>query len=629
MSDTSMDEKSRRSALIAVVEDETIIATDIRSMLRREGYETTALLHSGEDAVEKIPDLKPDLVFMDIILGGKIDGIEASLRIRELIDVPIVFLTAHSDQKTLDRAKQTSPHGYIIKPVNRNEIISTIETVLYRHNLEKLLREKEAALRASEERLSKAFSFSPSAICITRMSDGTFIDVNESFLSLYGFDRDEILGSSSLSAGVWAERPDRERFVAALSRKGSLRDRDVTVTTRSGEKRLASMSAALIDFGGEQHVLTVLNDITERKIFEEALRESEEKYRLLFSSVSDAIVIFYVNTLEIIDANASAVGLYCYTIEELRKMKVTDLSETPEDSSIDSIPQMAESENSAHVQNHRRKGGAVFPVEVSGGVFTLNQREVGIAMIRDITRRKQLEEELVRTQKFEAIGILAGGIAHDFNNLLTAISGNVTLGKMIANPEDELYENLLEIEKASNLAKDLSFQLLHFGRLSKPVIDTVPMEDIIRYTAEKLPLPGRVSIAIDIGEGLWPAKIDAGQIQRVLSYILTNAVEAMPGGGEVRIAADNYPIDAGHEMPVRSGRYIRISISDRGIGIPPENLPRVFDPYFTTKTTYTEKGMGLGLSLAYSIIKRHHGHISIDSIVDAGTTAVLYLPAAD
>ncbi|MGV7931270.1 MAG: PAS domain S-box protein [Spirochaetota bacterium] len=624
-----MDEKSHRSARIAVVEDEIIIAADIRNILLKEGYDDAAILHSGEEAVEKIPEMKPDLVLMDIILGGTIDGIEASLRIREKIDVPIVFLTAHSDQKTLDRAKQTGPHGYILKPVNRNEIISTIETVLYRHNLEKRLREREEALRASEEKLSKAFGFSPSAISITRMSDGTFIDVNESFLSLYGFNRDEVTGVSSLNLEIWPLPSDRERFVSALSRKGSLRDRDVTITTRRGEKRLASMSATLIDLGGEQHVLTVLNDITERKTVEEALRESEEKYRLLFSSVSDAIIIFYVSGLEIIDANSSALDLYRYSIDELRGMRITDLSESPEDSRIEMIRQMTESDKNVLPQNHRRKDGSVFPVEVSGGIFTLNQREIGIAMARDITRRKQLEEELVRTQKFEAIGILAGGIAHDFNNLLTAISGNVALGKMIANPEDELYENLLEIEKASNLAKDLSFQLLHFGRLSKPVIDTVPMDDILRYTAEKLSRPENVSISIDISEVLLPARIDAGQIQRVIGHILANAVEAMPDGGEVRIVADNFSIESRHEMPVKAGRYLRITISDRGIGIPPENLPRVFDPYYTTKTTYAEKGMGLGLSLAYSIIKRHHGHITIDSAVNAGTTVVLYLPAVE
>jgi PAS domain S-box-containing protein len=624
-----MDEKSHRSARIAVVEDEIIIAADIRNILLKEGYDDAAILHSGEEAVEKIPEMKPDLVLMDIILGGTIDGIEASLRIREKIDVPIVFLTAHSDQKTLGRAKQTGPHGYILKPVNRNEIISTIETVLYRHNLEKRLREREEALRASEEKLSKAFGFSPSAISITRMSDGTFIDVNESFLSLYGFNRDEVTGVSSLNLEIWPLPSDRERFVSALSRKGSLRDRDVTITTRRGEKRLASMSATLIDLGGEQHVLTVLNDITERKTVEEALRESEEKYRLLFSSVSDAIIIFYVSGLEIIDANSSALDLYRYSIDELRGMRITDLSESPEDSRIEMIRQMTESDKNVLPQNHRRKDGSVFPVEVSGGIFTLNQREIGIAMARDITRRKQLEEELVRTQKFEAIGILAGGIAHDFNNLLTAISGNVALGKMIANPEDELYENILEIEKASNLAKDLSFQLLHFGRLSKPVIDTVPMDDILRYTAEKLSRPENVSISIDISEVLLPARIDAGQIQRVIGHILANAVEAMPDGGEVRIVADNFSIESRHEMPVKAGRYLRITISDRGIGIPPENLPRVFDPYYTTKTTYAEKGMGLGLSLAYSIIKRHHGHITIDSAVNAGTTVVLYLPAVE
>ena len=139
----SMEEKERRSARIAVVEDEIIIAADIRSILVKEGYDVVAIIHSGDEAIELLPGLKPDLVLMDIILGGNVDGIEASLSIRSSIDVPIVFLTAHSDQKTLDRAKQTGPYGYILKPVNRNEIISTIETVLYRHDLERRLRERE------------------------------------------------------------------------------------------------------------------------------------------------------------------------------------------------------------------------------------------------------------------------------------------------------------------------------------------------------------------------------------------------------------------------------------------------------------------------------------------------------
>ncbi len=625
----SMEEKERRSARIAVVEDEIIIAADIRSILVKEGYDVVAIIHSGDEAIELLPGLQPDLVLMDIILGGNVDGIEASLSIRSSIDVPIVFLTAHSDQKTLDRAKQTGPYGYILKPVNRNEIISTIETVLYRHDLERRLREREEALRASEEKLSKAFSFSPSAISITKISDGVFIDINESFLSLYGFSREDLIGVSSLDLKIWPDLSERERFVAALLKKGSLRDRDVTITTRNGLQRLASMSATLIDIGGEKHVLTVLNDITERRTVEDALRESEEKYRLLFSSVSDAIAIFYVDNLRIIDANVSALALYGYTIDEMRSMTITDLSDAPSEDRTEFLARLVGDDKTARAQNHRRKEGGVFPVEVSGGIFTLNHREIGIAMIRDITRRKQLEEELVRTQKFEAIGILAGGIAHDFNNLLTAISGNVALGKMIANPEDELYENLLEIEKASNLAKDLSFQLLHFGRLSKPVIDTISMDEILRYTATKTSLPENITLTLDIEDGLWPARVDAGQIQRVIGYIVTNAVESMPGGGTIRLIAGNSTVDSRQDLPLKAGGYVRVSIADQGTGIPSENLARIFDPYFTTKTTYAEKGMGLGLSLTYSIIKRHHGHISVESTVNTGTTVILYLPAAD
>ncbi len=624
-----MKDKAPRSARIAVVEDEIIIATDIKNILLKEGYEVAALIHSGGEAVKTLPAILPDLILMDIMLGGGMDGIEASIAIRALMDVPIVFLTAHSDQKTLDRAKQAGPYGYILKPVNRNDIISNIETVLYRHDLERRLREGEEALRASEEKLSKAFRLSPSAISITRVSDGRFIDVNESFLSMYGFAREEVIGASVLDTDFWPHYIDRERFVASLDKKGAIRDRDVTIKTRDGLPRLVSMSASLMDIGGEKHVLSVLNDITERKMVEDALRESEEKYRLLFSSVSDAIIVFYVDDLLIIDANSSALSLYGYGIKELPSMKISDLVDGPPEDRTELLTLLVGEDKTARAQNHRRKDGRVFPVEVSGGIFTLNGREIGIAMIRDITRRKQLEEELIRTQKFEAIGILAGGIAHDFNNLLTAISGNVALGKMIASPGEELYENLLEIEKASNLAKDLSFQLLHFGRLSKPVIDTVSVADILGYTATKTALPDNINLSLDIEEGLWPARVDAGQIQRVIGYILTNAMESMPGGGAIRLEANNVMVDSMMELPVKNGGYVRISISDQGSGIPAANLTRIFDPYFTTKTTYAEKGMGLGLSLTYSIIKRHHGHITVESTEKNGTTVVLYLPAAD
>jgi signal transduction histidine kinase len=123
--------------------------------------------------------------------------------------------------------------------------------------------------------------------------------------------------------------------------------------------------------------------------------------------------------------------------------------------------------------------------------------------------------------------------------------------------------------------------------------------------------------------------VDAGQIQRVIGYIVTNAGESMPDGGTIRLIAGNSTVDSRHDLPLKTGRYVRVSIVDQGNGIPAENLARIFDPYFTTKTTYAEKGMGLGLSLTYSIIKRHHGHISVESTVNAGTTVTLYLPAAE
>ena len=244
---------------------------------------------------------------------------------------------------------------------------------------------------------------------------------------------------------------------------------------------------------------------------------------------------------------------------------------------------------------------------------------------QDITKRKRLEEDLLRAQKLESVGLLAGGIAHDFNNILTTILGNVSMAKTQVTSEDELFEMLSEAEMASLRAQTLTKQLLTFAKGGAPVKETASINDILKESSSFVLRGSKSRCELSIAEDLWPAEIDVGQMSQVINNIVINANQAMPEGGTIQVAADNLIIENRHSFPVNPGRYIKISITDHGVGIAEKYLSKVFDPYFTTK----QEGNGLGLATTYSIIRKHDGHITVESQLGVGTAFHIYLPASD
>jgi signal transduction histidine kinase/ActR/RegA family two-component response regulator len=237
----------------------------------------------------------------------------------------------------------------------------------------------------------------------------------------------------------------------------------------------------------------------------------------------------------------------------------------------------------------------------------------------------QLERELTRAQKLEAIGLLAGGLAHDFNNILTAILGNLSLVKMLAESEKLVVERLTEAENAATRAKDLTQQLLTFAKGGVPVKKTVSVPELIKESTGFALSGSSARCLLAVPDDLWPVEADEGQMSQVIHNLLINAGQSMPHGGIVHVRAENVTVGANHGLPVKSGKYIQIDIQDQGSGILPQHLPRIFEPYFTTK----EKGNGLGLTTAASIVKRHDGHIAVQTQVGMGSTFTVYLPASD
>lgn len=240
--------------------------------------------------------------------------------------------------------------------------------------------------------------------------------------------------------------------------------------------------------------------------------------------------------------------------------------------------------------------------------------------------RLELEAQAQRTQKLESIGALAGGIAHNFNNLFAGLFGHLELARMFAKGGSisEVISTVDNALAAMERAKGLTQQLLTFSKGGSPATKITEISQYIRDAATFSLSGSNVQAHIQLPEKLWPCKIDTNQISQTLNNILMNAREAMPGGGGVRISAENIPEGDSLTAALPPGNYVRISIADQGRGIPGEALAHVFDPFYTTKET----GTGLGLPTAYSIVKRHEGAIQIESDVNMGTTVVVYLPAS-
>ncbi|MEA5113620.1 MAG: ABC transporter substrate binding protein [Geobacteraceae bacterium] len=244
--------------------------------------------------------------------------------------------------------------------------------------------------------------------------------------------------------------------------------------------------------------------------------------------------------------------------------------------------------------------------------------------IRDITERKKMEEDIVKAQKLESLGVLAGGIAHDFNNLLTAILGNISLAKILLDPLSKAHVRLVEAEKGCDRAAGLTQKLITFAKGGAPIRKAASIGSVLVVAASDMLRGSAVKCEFSLPDGLWAVEIDKGQMSQVVNNLFKNAAQAMPDGGLISVQAENFVAGPEENLPLRQGRYLRISIRDHGPGIAEEDLPRIFDPYFTTR----QDGSGLGLATAYSIINKHNGYLEVETTIGAGTVFHIYLPVS-
>jgi PAS domain S-box-containing protein len=400
-----------------------------------------------------------------------------------------------------------------------------------------------------------------------------------------------------------------------------------------GEKRLlAWWCHALQDANGNvRGALSTARDITEFRKAEAAIAAEKERLLVTLRSIGDGVistdtkgVITLMNKVaeELTGwAMAESVGRPLGEVFHIVNEETRRPCENPVDKVLATGGVVGLANHTALIA----KDGHERTIADSGApIRDAQSRIIGTVLVfRDITEKQKTEEALRNAEKLESLGALAAGIAHDFNNLLGGIFGYVDMAASVST-EKKVSDYLARAMGAMDRARDLTRQLLTFAKGGAPVRKTGPLFPFVKDTAQFALSGSSVSCACSEAQGLWPCSFDKNQIGQVVDNIVINAQQSMPGGGQIVISAENTVIEPSHHAELRPGRYVKLSIKDGGIGIPAAILPRIFDPFFTTK----QKGSGLGLATAYSIVNRHGGAIRVESEAGKGAVFHIYLPAA-
>ncbi len=450
-----------------------------------------------------------------------------------------------------------------------------------------------------------------------------YILINDKCCEVDELTRDEILGKSDYDF-LPKEDADRFRKIEEKVFKTGETAYSDDVENYRGKTHIYSTSKSLLKdtLTGEKYIVGISRDISERKKAEESLKERQKELNNIFNLTPDMICVCTPEG-KFLKVSPSCEEVLGYTVDEILELGWAKLVH-PDD--VEPTNKEIESQldgNSVlnYINRFRCKDGTYRLLEwratpvIDGIVY---------AVARDITERKELEKERTKASKLESIGVLAGGIAHDFNNILAVILGNVSLAKISLDNQDEVIKLLTETENASLRATKLTQQLLTFAKGGEPVKEITELWEFIRETTEFSLRGSNVGYHTSISPDLWAAEVDKGQISQGIGNLIINAKQAMPEGGIININAENATVTSEDNLPLKEGDYVKISIEDKGHGIPVEQLTKIFDPYFTTK----QKGSGFGLTTTYSIIQRHDGHIAVESELGVGTTFQIYLPAS-
>jgi two-component system cell cycle sensor histidine kinase/response regulator CckA len=601
---------------ILIVENEGLVGCDMAASLGKLGHHVVGICASGEEALSRFEELRPDLVLLDVHLSGQLDGIDTARELQRRSKVAIVYVTACADLETVARARQTHPQGYLLKPFNHDELRLAVEVAAQRY-----LEERKRQRR--EHSYFDAFQSLADGVIAADLAGGV-IFMNPAAVRVTGWLPEEVTGRSLNEVFNIYQASGEPAEILPADAAAQATERTVYLTTRAGERvPIQDRTAPLRDEQGELTGLIILfRAHAPASVPPTAPTRSSAPLVDVVESISDPLFALD-SRWRVTYANASALRLFDRNLQDMLGLSLWDLMPT--------ATREAHYEALARAMLHRETVNRELFLdekqiwlEVRGYPFG----EGLLLLVQDVTARREEAERRNRIDRLESLGLLARGFAHDFNNLLTVLLGNISLAEMRLRNAITLPE-LHTAKQATLQAQNLVQQLLTFARGGAPIKTQIHLGDLIDTFFTHHTRANRIEYRIDVQPGLPQIAIDGAQVRRLLSNLIRNAEQAQPNGGEIIIrcfAPDHAEMFPGEMVSDKNFQPsgLAIEVEDKGEGIPPDHLSHIFEPYFSTRKA--DNATGLGLTVCESIAKAHGGSLTVRSEPGRGTTVRFYLP---
>jgi len=486
----------------------------------------------------------------------------------------------------------------------------------------------EQALHESEARFRSLIESAPEGIFV--QSAGRFRYLNPAACRLFGASRPEdLLGKDfmeRMAPEFHALIRERIRLQRETGKPAPLMEQEYL--RLDGSRVPVETTAVPVRYQGEDAHIVFVRDVTERRKFDAALRESERFLNDVVENVPDMIFVKDAQDLRFVRFNKAGEQLLGYRRESLLGKNDYDLFPRQEAAFFIKTDQEVLANKRPHDIPEEKiltagKGERILHTKKITILDESGKPKYLLGISEDITERKQAEAALANLHKLESLGTLAGGIAHDFNNIISSIMGNLSMLQSDMKSGGESLELVEEAQQACETAKGLAQQLLTFAKGGSPVVKVMDLRPLLARAAGFATRGSKTRCVFELDENPLPVNVDKEQVAQVIQNLVLNAMQAMPEGKTIAIRAAPVTLGEGEHPPLAAGRYVQVEVEDQGTGIPQEHLPRVFDPYFSTKT----KGRGLGLAMCYSIMSKHGGHISAASKPRSGAILTLLFPA--
>ena len=540
-------------------------------------------------------------------------------------EIPLILVTGTLGEELAVECLRQGVTDYVVKQ-NLARLPLVIRRVLDERRLRDERTQAADALNTTEERYRVLFESMPLPVWVFDVETHRVLAVNAAAVGHYGYSREEFLALRIEDLRPAEGIAGLQEYARMSSQEGGIQSSERwRHRKKDGSLILVEITWHSVTWNGRPARIVAASDITERRRAEEALAEREALYRKVIEASFDGIELTEEGVVR--EANRGFAEMFGYRVDEMIGRPLLDFVA---EESADAVRQrVSQGIEGTYELVGKRKDGTRILLEATAKNHNIGTRRGRLTALRDITEKRQLEEQVRQAQKMEAVGRLAGGVAHDFNNLLTVITSCAELVLMDTAEGDPRRENVEEIRKASQAAAGLTGQLLAFSRQQVIEPKLVTIEEVVAMADKMLQrLIGEdVELVAVLNEDPVTVKIDPGQLEQVIMNLAVNARDAMPDGGKLTLetsAVELDEADARTHWPATAGRFALLAVSDTGVGMTEQTRARIFEPFFTTKEI--GKGTGLGLATVYGIVKQSGGFIWVYSEPGQGTTFKIYLP---